>query len=75
MDFAGPRPACLALDSTVDDIGNPIVDAIRNTRSLTDEEIQYLTSVVNHTLENVYLGEKMSSVRSYIHRPVVQNGK
>lgn len=69
MAFRGPRDACIALDKMADEIGNPIVEAIRNTRSLTDAEILFLTSVVENTLTSVFTGESMHEVRAYIHRP------
>ena len=70
MVFRGPRDACIALDKMADVIGNPIVEAIRNTRSLTEAETLFLVSVVENTLTNVFTGDDMHEVRAYIHRPI-----
>lgn len=65
----GPLEATSALDKVAEEIAEPIVDALRKTRSLTEPELIFLISTVDHAVINAFSGENMSQVRDYIHHP------
>lgn len=65
----GPLEATTALDKVAEEIAEPIVDALRNTRSLTEPELLFLTSTVDHAVIDAFTGENMAKVRDYIHHP------
>lgn len=65
----GPLEATSALDKVAEEITEPIVDALRKTRSLTEPELIFLISTVDHAVINAFSGENMSQVRDYIHHP------
>jgi hypothetical protein len=70
MKFEGPRSACQALDSIADDLGNPLTEMIEKA-SIPDEEKKAMKRAMEDILVNTFCGEKMESVRAYIHRPTV----
>lgn len=68
MKFSGPRPACRALDSLMDEIGDPIIEAI-NEMEIHEEVRSQLIKKVEESILNAFApGESTGAhLRDYIY--------
>lgn len=68
LKFEGPRPACRAIESLIDDIGDPLVEAINNSNlGLAPSEIAKLRIDLEKVLVDVFAGQKVNDLRDHIY--------
>lgn len=66
--FEGPRPACRALKTMMDDIGDPLVEAIdRFDIKMTPEDREKLKKNMEKVLVDVFASKKVDDLCAHIY--------
>lgn len=73
--YIGPRLACVDLISLTDDIYNNIEPSIDALPQLSPEEKEELKKKISEELVDIFCGEKVDKLRSYIYDLWRQNQK